>query len=36
MAEVVKRACEQLVIAVKNRSKNDGAVLTACIARKRR
>jgi hypothetical protein len=35
LAEVVKRACEQLVIAVKNLSKNDGAVLTACIALKR-
>ncbi len=35
MAEVVKRACEQLVIAVKNLSKNDGAVLTACIALKK-
>ena len=35
LADVIKRACEQLVIAVKNLSKNDGAVLTACIALKR-
>ena len=35
LAEVLKRACEQLVVAVKNLSRNDGAVLTACIALKK-
>ncbi len=35
LAEVVQRACEQLVVAVKNLSRNDGAVLTACIALKK-
>jgi uncharacterized protein Yka (UPF0111/DUF47 family) len=35
LANVVKRACEQLVQAVRGLSKNQGAVLPACIAVKR-
>jgi uncharacterized protein len=35
LADVIKRACEQLVIAVRSLSKDDEAVLNACIAVKR-
>jgi uncharacterized protein len=35
LANVIKRACEQLLVAVRGLSKNQGAVLPACIAVKR-
>jgi uncharacterized protein Yka (UPF0111/DUF47 family) len=35
LANVIKRACEELLVAVSGLKKNDGAVLPACIAVKR-
>jgi uncharacterized protein len=35
LANVIKRACEELLLAVRGLSKNQGAVLPACIAVKR-
>jgi uncharacterized protein Yka (UPF0111/DUF47 family) len=35
LANVIKRACEELLVAVRGLSKNQGAVLPACIAVKR-
>jgi uncharacterized protein Yka (UPF0111/DUF47 family) len=35
LADVIKRACEELLLAVRGLSKNQGAVLPACIAVKR-
>jgi uncharacterized protein Yka (UPF0111/DUF47 family) len=35
LANVIQRACEQMVTAVRGLSKNNGAVLPACIAVKR-
>jgi uncharacterized protein len=35
MANVIKRACQELLVAVRGLKKNDGVVLPACIAVKR-
>ena len=35
LADVIRRACEELLLAVRGLSKNQGAVLPACIAVKR-
>jgi len=35
IADVIRRACEELLLAVRGLSKNQGAVLPACIAVKR-